>query len=99
MATGTDAATTTLSILGRGCVTVAFNAIYVLSPELYPTEVRNIGMGVSSFFARVSGMMAPFVGGPMVGDSIAASSKSTTLKVWITETFIPASKVISKYHK
>jgi len=33
----------------------------VFSLELYPTVLRNAGMGASSCVARMGGMMAPYV--------------------------------------
>ena len=47
-------------------VTMGFSSIYVFTSELYPTEVRNVGVGVASMCARISGMAAPNVGGPLV---------------------------------
>ena len=34
---------------------------YLISVELFPTSVRNIGLGVSSVLARVGGILCPFV--------------------------------------
>lgn len=62
----TDIAMMTLSVLGKFFVTMAFSGIYVYTAELFPTEVRNFGMGTASFWARISGMSAPFIGGPLV---------------------------------
>ena len=53
-------------MIGRMFISMAFYGIYVLSPELYPTDVRGVGMGMSSVFARISGIAAPFIGGPLV---------------------------------
>lgn len=58
--------TTALSMIGKAFTTIGFSGIYVYSAEIFPTETRNIGLGTASMFARVSGMAAPYVGGPMV---------------------------------
>lgn len=42
-------------------INMAFSAIYVYSGELFPTVVRNIGMGSSSASARIGSMFAPYV--------------------------------------
>ncbi|XP_060068369.1 organic cation transporter protein-like, partial [Ylistrum balloti] len=44
--------------LGAGC---AFGTIYLMSSELFPTVVRNAGMGACSCFARFGSMVAPYV--------------------------------------
>jgi putative MFS transporter len=41
----------------------AWGALYTLTPELYPTEVRATGMGWASAMARVAGVIAPTLGG------------------------------------
>ena len=56
-----------MAMIGKAMVTVGFSSIYLFSMEIFPTEVRNAGLGSSSTCARISGMAAPFVGGPMVG--------------------------------
>lgn len=53
--------TTTLAMIGKLGSAAAFAIIYVFSAELYPTVVRNTGMGASSCCARVGGMIAPYV--------------------------------------
>ncbi|XP_035671194.1 organic cation transporter protein-like [Branchiostoma floridae] len=53
--------TTTLAMIGKFCITASFAVIYVFSAEIFPTVVRQIGMGMSSMSARVGGMVAPFV--------------------------------------
>ncbi len=42
--------------------TGTFGIIYVYSAELFPTIIRSIGVGTSSVFARVGGMVAPYIG-------------------------------------
>ena len=46
---------------GRFCISASFAVLYVYSAELFPTVVRNAGMGISSLSARVGGMVAPFI--------------------------------------
>ncbi|XP_031558762.1 organic cation transporter protein-like isoform X2 [Actinia tenebrosa] len=48
-------------MLGKMCITVSFNSIYVFSAELFPTMVRNSGMGLMSVVSRVGAATAPFV--------------------------------------
>ena len=59
-------ATTVLSILGKALVCIAFSVVYVHSSELFPTEVRNVGLGTASMCARISSLTASYVGGPLV---------------------------------
>lgn len=39
-----------------------FGIAYVYSAEIYPTVTRSVGIGSSSLFARLGGMVAPYVG-------------------------------------
>ena len=42
-------------------------AIYVYTPEIYPTRLRAIGMGICSAWAKIAGMIAPTVIGWWLG--------------------------------
>nr|XP_058973447.1 organic cation transporter protein-like [Pocillopora verrucosa] len=42
-------------------INMSFSSIYVYSSELFPTVVRNVGMGTSSAAARIGSMSAPYV--------------------------------------
>jgi OCT family organic cation transporter-like MFS transporter 4/5 len=55
-----------MSMVGKLFVVISFSGIYVFTSEVFPTEVRTTGMGAASFVARISGILAPFVGGPLV---------------------------------
>ncbi|WAR08231.1 ORCT-like protein [Mya arenaria] len=53
--------TTVLAMLGKVGASMGFSMVYVYSAELFPTVVRNAGMGSCSAVARVGGMLAPFI--------------------------------------
>merc|ERR1719184_630868 len=50
-----------LNLLGRISVINTLAVCYIYSAEVFPTVVRNIGLGSSSFWARVGPMIAPFI--------------------------------------
>ena len=49
----------TLSVLGKMGFTSSFGGVYAQTPELYPTNMRNVGLGASSMFARIANFTAP----------------------------------------
>ena len=51
----------TLSVLGKMFVAGALEVLYILSSELFPTVVRNVGMGTSSACARAGSMLSPYI--------------------------------------
>ena len=55
------AVTTMFLFLIRGLATGAFQAAYAYTPEVYPTNVRAIGMGVNVAAARLGAIVTPYV--------------------------------------
>ncbi|XP_068160675.1 solute carrier family 22 member 13-like [Antennarius striatus] len=53
--------TTTIAVLGKFGATASFNIAFVYSAELYPTVVRQKGVGLNSMCARVAGILAPLI--------------------------------------
>ncbi|XP_072517549.1 solute carrier family 22 member 6-A [Salminus brasiliensis] len=52
---------TTLAVLGKGFTSASFTCVYLYTGELYPTVIRQTGMGFASTLARVGSMAAPAV--------------------------------------
>ncbi|XP_041657511.1 solute carrier family 22 member 6 [Cheilinus undulatus] len=52
---------TSLAVVGKGCLAASFNCCYLYTGELYPTIIRQNGMGWVSMMARVGAMVAPMV--------------------------------------
>uniref|UniRef100_A0A8C6VST3 Major facilitator superfamily (MFS) profile domain-containing protein n=1 Tax=Naja naja TaxID=35670 RepID=A0A8C6VST3_NAJNA len=49
----------TVAVFGKGCLATSFNCIYLYTGELYPTVLRQTGMGLSNTMARLGGIVAP----------------------------------------
>ncbi|NXR30002.1 S22AD protein, partial [Zosterops hypoxanthus] len=52
---------TVLAIIGKFTSTAAFSTSYVYSAELFPTILRQTGVGLCSTVARVAGILAPLI--------------------------------------
>lgn len=52
---------TFFAMIGKFCITSSFGIIYVYSAEVYPTALRQIGVGSCSVAGRVGSIIAPFV--------------------------------------
>lgn len=53
--------TTMLGCTGMMAISLAFATMFLWSGELYPTVVRNIGMGTSAVCAKIGSMVAPTI--------------------------------------
>ncbi|XP_061106528.1 solute carrier family 22 member 6-like [Conger conger] len=52
---------TTLAVLGKGCLAASFNCCFLYTGELFPTIIRQNGMGWVSMMARLGAMVAPLI--------------------------------------
>ncbi|XP_034033879.1 solute carrier family 22 member 4 [Thalassophryne amazonica] len=50
-----------LEMTGKFGFTMAFSIVYIFTAELYPTVLRNVGMGMCSSAARIGSITAPYV--------------------------------------
>ncbi|XP_028285446.1 solute carrier family 22 member 13 isoform X2 [Parambassis ranga] len=52
---------TALAMVGKFGITASFAVIYVYTAEIFPTVLRQTGIGVSCMFARMGGVLAPII--------------------------------------
>ena len=57
--TALEAAVITFLMCGKFFGAAAFAILYVYAAELFPTVVRNVGVGSSSMCARIGGIIQP----------------------------------------
>ncbi|XP_033741094.1 organic cation transporter protein-like [Pecten maximus] len=51
----------TFAMIGKFGITASYAIIYLMTAEVFPTVLRNAGMGVSSMTAKAGGMLAPVI--------------------------------------
>lgn len=64
---------TVLLFVARGSISGVFNAIYVYTPEVYPTTLRAVGVGMCSGIARIGAMSTPFVAQVLLKYSVGSA--------------------------
>ncbi|NP_001077330.1 solute carrier family 22 member 7a [Danio rerio] len=52
---------TGIAVIGKGFSEAAFTIAFLYTSELYPTVLRQCGLGYTSFIARIGGSLAPMV--------------------------------------
>ncbi|KAI1286803.1 Organic cation transporter protein [Halotydeus destructor] len=52
---------TVFAMIGKFCITSSFGIIYVYSAEIYPTVLRQVGVGSCSVAGRFGSIIAPFI--------------------------------------
>ncbi|KAM9302162.1 solute carrier family 22 member 6-B-like [Gastrophryne carolinensis] len=50
---------TSMAVFGKGCLAAAFSCLFLYTGELYPTVIRQSGMGLGTMMARLGGIVAP----------------------------------------
>jgi len=48
-------------IVAKFFITISFDGVYLYSVELFPTAIRNIGVGTSTAAARIGSICSPFI--------------------------------------
>ncbi|XP_049726646.1 solute carrier family 22 member 13 [Elephas maximus indicus] len=52
---------TVLAVMGKFAISAGFTISYVYSAELFPTVIRQTGMGLVAIFSRIGGIITPLV--------------------------------------
>ncbi|XP_061876633.1 solute carrier family 22 member 13-like isoform X1 [Entelurus aequoreus] len=55
------AVATAIAVVGKFAATACFSIVFVYTAELYPTTLRQNGVGLNSMCARVGGILAPLI--------------------------------------
>ncbi|XP_006821786.1 organic cation transporter protein-like [Saccoglossus kowalevskii] len=60
---GTDLSTlvVVIAMTGKFGIAGSFAIVFLYSTELFPTVIRNLGVGASSFSSRIGGILAPLI--------------------------------------
>ncbi|XP_063220101.1 synaptic vesicle 2-related protein [Bacillus rossius redtenbacheri] len=61
---------TTMLFITRGIAAGVFQAAYVYTPEVYPTQLRSVGVGTCSAMARLGAMVTPYVAQVLMQSSL-----------------------------
>lgn len=81
METGNRPTVTAFIFIARAFISGAFQAAYVYTPEVYPTNMRAVGLGSCSGFARLGAIVTPFVAQARPPSSSPLPSLSLSLGV------------------
>jgi len=58
-----------LIFIFRGALASSFGSVYLYSAEMFPTNVRSVGLGCCSMFGRLGSMITPFVAQVLIHQS------------------------------
>ena len=89
----------------RGFAAGFFQSVYVYTPEVYPTRLRAVALGIGSTCARVGAMITPFVAQVLLKSSLytamlvyAALGKPLRYTFFINVVEIPDRVVFTRNH-
>ena len=71
--TGDRTLVTAALFLVRGAASGVFQALYVYTPEVYPTILRSVGLGACSGMARTGAVLTPYVAQVLMKASLGAA--------------------------
>ena len=58
-----------LALIGKFSSSIVFLTVYLYTTEIYPTNVRAMGMALTATMARIGGFLAPYIAGLGVRNS------------------------------
>ena len=79
----------------RALIAGAFQALYVYTPEVYPTRVRALGLGISSTVGRIGGIISPYIAQVHVLTVVNCDNSTWTLQSYSSSSCCPSSGPVS----
>ena len=84
----------TFSMLGKLAITSSYGTVYIFSAELFPTVVRNVGMGTASLSARIGGILCPYINMLRWNRIIPISLSSELISTLFSDSWTPLPLII-----
>ena len=84
----------TFSMLGKLAITSSYGTVYIFSAELFPTVVRNVGMGTASLSARIGGILCPYINMLRWNRIICISLTSESISTLFSDSWTPLPLII-----
>ena len=84
----------TFSMLGKLAITSSYGTVYIFSAELFPTVVRNVGMGTASLSARIGGILCPYINMLRWNRIISISLISELISTLFSDSWTPLPLII-----
>ena len=84
----------TFSMLGKLAITSSYGTVYIFSAELFPTVVRNVGMGTASLSARIGGILCPYINMLRSNRIICISLTSELISTLFSDSWTPLPLII-----